>query len=68
MFAQPTVETLNYVADTLLFAASILIDRCCRLGLGGYRQPWQWRWNFPSLEPGLRFGRRQGSRGRRLQQ
>jgi len=25
MFAQPTVETLNYVADTLLFAASILI-------------------------------------------
>ena len=25
MIAQPTVETLNYVADTLLFAASILI-------------------------------------------
>jgi len=25
MFAQPTIETLNYVADTLLFAASILI-------------------------------------------
>ena len=25
MFAAPTVETLNYVADTLLFAASILI-------------------------------------------
>lgn len=25
MFANPTVETLNYVADTLLFAASILI-------------------------------------------
>lgn len=25
MFAQPNIETLNYVADTLLFAASILI-------------------------------------------